>query len=84
VCPSCGENYHIEFRPPERNGECDSCGDKLIQRLDDEKDTILNRLRVFSEYTKPVLEYYNDREGFTKIEGRDGPEDVWESIRKIF
>ena len=84
VCPSCGENYHIEFRPPERNGKCDSCGDKLIQRSDDEKDTILNRLRVFSEYTKPVLGYYNNREGFTKIEGRDNPEDVWESIRKIF
>tara|TARA_B100001013_G_C24547581_1_gene417292 strand:+ start:341 stop:961 length:621 start_codon:yes stop_codon:yes gene_type:complete len=84
VCPSCGENYHIEFRPPERNGKCDSCGDRLIQRSDDEKDTILNRLRVFSEYTKPILGYYNNREGFTKIEGRDNPEDVWESIRKIF
>ena len=44
----------------------------------------MNRLRVFSEHTKPVLEYYINREGFVRIEGRDNPEDVWESIRKIF
>ena len=84
VCSSCGENYHIEFRPPKQKEKCDLCGSELTQRSDDQKETILNRLRVFSEYTEPVLEYYINREGFVRIEGRDNPEDVWESIRKIF
>ncbi|HII51297.1 MAG TPA: adenylate kinase [Halobacteriales archaeon] len=84
VCSSCGENYHIEFRPPKKNGKCDLCSSELVQRSDDQEETILNRLRVFSEHTEPVLEYYINREGFVRIEGRDNPEDVWESIRKIF
>ena len=57
VCSSCGENYHIEFRPPKKNGKCDLCSSELVQRSDDQEETILNRLRVFSEYTEPVLEY---------------------------
>ncbi|WP_415488751.1 nucleoside monophosphate kinase [Candidatus Hikarchaeum yamanae] len=84
VCSSCGENYHIEFRPSKKNGKCDLCSSELVQRSDDQEETILNRLRVFSEHTEPVLEYYINREGFVRIEGRDNPEDVWESIRKIF
>ena len=83
VCSECGENYHIEFHPPRLDGECDLCGNKLIQRSDDEAGTILNRLKVFSEHTKPVLEYYNNREGFVRIEGRNNPDDVWEDIRNI-
>jgi len=58
VCPSCGEPYHLESKPPKVDEVCDKCGAALLQREDDKPEAIRNRLRVYREQTEPVLGYY--------------------------
>lgn len=80
ICEDCGTNYHLEYDPPERTGVCDACGGTLIQRDDDTEETVRQRLRVFSETTTPVIDYYEDRAEFTEIDGEQSPDEVWRDI----
>jgi len=80
VCSECGENYHVDFDPPEEPGVCDACGGELIQREDDDEASVRNRLSVFAEETEPVIDRYSDREAFVDIDGDQPPEDVWADI----
>jgi adenylate kinase len=57
-CPGCGAVYHLESKPPKRRGVCDVCGARLVQRDDDRPEVIRNRLRVYREKTRPLLERY--------------------------
>ena len=47
VCEHCGASYHLVAVPPKVPGVCDSCGGKLIQRHDDEPETVKHRLEVY-------------------------------------
>ena len=58
VCTKCGGNYHLRNIPPQKEGICDTCGEKLTQRKDDEPATILHRLEMYEKETKPLIEYY--------------------------
>ncbi|MBI4710919.1 MAG: adenylate kinase [Candidatus Omnitrophica bacterium] len=57
-CPKCGKIYHVRNMPPQQDGICDVDGEKLTIRKDDEPATILNRLKVYHESTKPLVEFY--------------------------
>ena len=54
VHPSSGRNYHIEFNPPKNEGLDDETNEPLIQREDDKPETVLKRLSVYHEQTKPL------------------------------
>lgn len=58
ICSVCSANYHIKLVPPLRDGVCDKCGGKLLQRADDKPETIIERLRVYREQTAGLVEYY--------------------------
>ena len=60
VCPSCGEPYHVDSKPPKTAGKCDKCGAELVHRADDQPEAIRNRLKVYDNQTSPVLGYYAD------------------------
>jgi len=81
VCDDCGTNYHVEFDQPEEEGVCDGCGGTLIQRDDDSRESVENRLDVFEDNTAPVIEYYGDRDDFVVIDGEQTPDEVWADIR---
>ena len=57
-CSKCGAPYNIIFNKPKTEGKCDKCGGDLIQRADDNPDTIKNRLNVYHEQTEPIKDYY--------------------------
>ena len=57
VCEDCGETYHIKFNKPEKEGLCDKCGGKLIQRNDDNEETVRNRIPVYNKHTSPLIDY---------------------------
>ena len=57
-CPRCGAVYHLGSRPPRTMGVCDVCGARLVQRDDDRPEVIRNRLKVYREKTRPLLESY--------------------------
>jgi len=81
VCDDCGRNHHVDFDPPEQEGVCDGCGGDLVQREDDRREAVENRLDVFADNTAPVVDYYRDHEGFVAVDGEQPPEDVWADIR---
>jgi adenylate kinase len=83
VCVKAGHNYHVDFDPPKNEGVCDQDGSRLIQRDDDKPDVIRNRLAVYHEKTKPLIDYY-DRQGLMKrIDGTRSPADVHDHIRAV-
>jgi adenylate kinase len=59
-CPACGSVYHIETLKPKKDGICDKCGEKLVQRADDNPEVVRNRLKTYHEQTAPVAGYYSD------------------------
>lgn len=57
-CPECKAGFHIEAMPPKAEGVCDECGTQLIQRDDDQPETIKNRLDVYTAQTAALIDYY--------------------------
>ena len=59
VCPVCKAGFHVKYLQPKVEGVCDECGGQLVQRKDDTEETVKNRLEVYANQTKPLLEFYN-------------------------
>ncbi|MGD9326970.1 MAG: adenylate kinase, partial [Desulfobacterales bacterium] len=57
-----GRTYHITFNPPKEDGKDDVTGEALIQRDDDQEDTVRNRLDVYHAQTEPLIDYYKNWE----------------------
>ena len=53
-----GRVYHIEYNPPKTPGQDDETGEALIQRSDDQEDTVRKRLQVYHDQTAPLVAYY--------------------------
>jgi len=61
TCRECGAIYHVENIPSKVEGVCDRCGGRLYQRSDETPQAIKNRLRVYREKTKPVIDYFRKK-----------------------
>lgn len=83
VCELCGANFHVENLPPKSPGVCDYCGGKLIHRPDDERSTILNRLRVYRERTVPLIDYYRRKEILFDIDANKSVDENLEEMAAI-
>ena len=70
VHPASGRTYHVLFNPPHVEGRDDVTGEKLVQRKDDEEQTVRERLKVYHQQTKPLIGYYS---GWAEQEGTDAP-----------
>jgi adenylate kinase len=60
-CKNCGTVYNIKFLKPKVEGVCDKCGGALYQRADDNEEVIKNRLQVYANQTKPLVEYFKEQ-----------------------
>ena len=80
TCRNCNEMYHVAFDPPKKPGVCNKCGGELYQREDDHEDTVRNRLKVYNESTKPLLDYYGKEGLLSQIDGIGRPEDILNEI----
>lgn len=69
VCEVCGSSYHLTNKKPQQDGICDKCQGTLVQREDDQPDTVKNRLKVYHEQTKPLEQYYNRQGKLTVVNG---------------
>lgn len=76
VCLKCGATYHLEFKKPAKEGVCDVCGDELVQRKDDNPETVLDRLSVYHEQTEPLKDYYAKTGKLVIVEGQENVEDT--------
>lgn len=80
ICKKCQAPYHIQSSPPEVAGKCDKCGGELYQRLDDNEQTVKERLKVFRELTIPILGYYKEQDKLVTVKGNQGIREVAEKI----
>ena len=76
VCPSCSAGYHVTTLQPKVAGKCDKCGADLIQRTDDNPETVRNRLAVFRKDTAPLIEWYAARKLLVRVDGTGAADDV--------
>lgn len=83
ACVGCGATYHVEFNPPKVTDVCDVCGEELVLRDDDKPETVKNRLNVYHEQTKPLIDYYEEQGIVHTIDGTQTMEEVFSDIRKI-
>lgn len=83
VCPSCGASYNINTKKPSKEGICDSCGQELIQRKDDTKESFVTRLNAYNNQTKPLIEYYNSNGLLKSVNGLNDIDVVFADIEKI-
>jgi len=83
TCPNCGAVYHVDTMPPKKEGICDKCGAKLVQRDDEEPEVVRQRLNVYSEQTEPLLDFYRQRDLLYEVDGTIGIENVLNEIERI-
>jgi adenylate kinase len=58
VHPASGRTYHLVFNAPKQTGKDDVTGEDLVQRADDQEDTVRQRLSVYHEQTAPLVDFY--------------------------
>lgn len=83
TCKGCGEGFHIEFNPPKKEGICNKCGGVLFQRSDDKTETILNRLEIYNNQTKPLKLYYDGKGKLKVVSGVGSLSDVFIRICRM-
>lgn len=83
VCLTCGASYHIHFNPTKVEGKCDLCGSEVVQRVDDQDDTVRRRLRIYDEQTQPLIKYYKEKNLLFVIDGTQDIKEVSKSICNI-
>jgi adenylate kinase len=82
TCQQCGNIQHTEFSPPKIAGQCDKCGGALVQRKDDNPETVKERLRVYHAQTAPLIDYYTKQGKLTEIDGQKAPDEVFQALVK--
>lgn len=83
-----GRTYHVVFNPPKVEGKDDVTGEDLIQRDDDQEETVRKRLQVYHDQTEPLIEYYSSwatsgedgAPAYHKIAGIGGVEEIRDKI----
>ena len=85
MCDECGANYNINYKEqsPKKEGICDKCGGKLIQRSDDTEESIFNRLNIFYNDTLPLIDIYKKRNILYEVNGVGSVEDVFKEIKNV-
>lgn len=83
ACESCSKIYHLTANPPKKEGVCDACGGKLIIRDDDKPETVLKRLSVYHEQTKPLIDFYGAKGILKEIDGTRDMSVIFEEIANI-
>lgn len=81
-CPKCNAMYHTKYNPPKAEGVCDVCGEKLIQRKDDNEETVVNRLKVYHDTTAPLIEYYGSKGILAKVNGVGNIDEIFTAVCK--
>jgi adenylate kinase len=82
-CPKCGSVFHIKYNPPKLDEICDKCSSKLIQRTDDKEEVIRNRLETYNQQTKPLINFYKQKNKLKDIPGSGKIDDVFQNISVI-
>jgi adenylate kinase len=82
--PASGRTYHKVFNPPKESMKDDVTGEPLIQRSDDNEETLKKRLSTYHDQTSPVVQYYQKTGIWKPIDASQDPGQVWKSLLHVF
>jgi len=80
VCLKCGATFHVKDNPSKKGDLCDVCGDKLVQRADDNPDTVQARLDTYHEKTEPLKDFYSKMGTLKVVQANVAIDQVTEAI----
>lgn len=86
TCSVCGAIFNLLTDTPKQAGKCDECGGTLIQRADDNEETIRNRIRVYKDKTQPVIDYYLEKSqggSFYQIDASKSMQEIFAEIEGV-
>lgn len=84
VHPASGRSYHKIFNPPKNYMKDDVTGEPLIQRSDDNAETLKKRLGTYHSQTAPVVEYYKKQGIWRGVDASQEPGQVWKQLLNVF
>ncbi len=87
VHEASGRVYHVEHNPPKEAGKDDVTGEALVQREDDKEEIVRDRLKVYHDQTKPLVDFYSKLEGdhaprYERIEGVGSVADIKQRVKQ--
>jgi len=84
ICKECGRVFNIYTSPPGTPPKCDRCNDRpiLVQRPDDQEDTIRRRLEVYGAQTQPLIDYYRERGLLRRVDAEGEVDEVFARIER--
>ncbi|MCS6875527.1 MAG: adenylate kinase [Aquificaceae bacterium] len=82
-CSQCGAVYHIKNHPPKKEGVCDLCGGELLQREDDREEVIRKRFRVYAEQTRPLVDFYKEKNKLVSLDAEKGVEEINKELLEV-
>ena len=87
VHPGSGRTYHVLYHPPKTENIDDETGEALVQRDDDQEETIRDRLRVYLDQTEPLVAFYKSLAAqtgahYTMIDGQGTTNDIKSMVQK--
>ncbi len=84
-CSNCGSIYNDQIKEnnPKEEGICDKCGQQLSRRIDDNKETFLNRYNAYLEKTHPLIEYFEKKNMLYKIDSNVSKEATFNQIEEL-
>lgn len=83
TCRKCGSVYNTKTMPPKQAGVCDKCGSELYQRDDQKQDIVRQRMEVYDEKTKPLIDYYKNKGILKDVDASAAPDEVFSNIIKV-
>lgn len=83
VCVDCGATYHVKNDPPEVEGVCDKCGGEVIQRSDDQEETVKKRIEVNKAKTAKLADYYQNKGILHEVQSTGGIDKVQQRLMEL-
>lgn len=81
TCSKTGKLLNVYFSPQSELDACTQAGGELIQRADDNEDTIANRLKVYREQTEPLIRHYSKAGLLKTVDGEGEMTVVYSRIK---
>lgn len=81
-CKKCGAPYHIVYKPSPNGDKCE-CGGELIQRKDDNEETVRNRICIYHEQTEPIKKYYQAQGKLVIAKGKEDIPDTTKEVMSV-
>lgn len=80
ICSATGKLLNIHYSPREEIEACIAAGGELVQRDDDNEETIKNRLEVYRRETEPLIDYYRERDLLHTVDAEGSIEEVYRRL----